>query len=74
MDTDSFKAISVMFHQEKKLGKKEQESLTFRQINNGRDSLMMGYFDNLDNEFSNKYEKIVKIEKKIYKYTLLLIH
>jgi hypothetical protein len=25
----------------------------------------MGYFDNLDNEFLNKYEKILKIEKNL---------
>jgi hypothetical protein len=30
----------------------------------GRDPLTMGYLDILDNEFSNKYEKILKIEKK----------
>jgi hypothetical protein len=27
------------------------------------DYLTMGYFDNLDNRFSNKYEKNLKIEK-----------
>jgi hypothetical protein len=27
----------------------------------GRDSFTMGYFDNLDNEFLNKYEKIFKM-------------
>jgi hypothetical protein len=32
----------------------------------------MGYFDNLDNKFSNKYEKIFKL-KKPYKYDFLLI-
>jgi hypothetical protein len=31
---------------------------------NGEDHLTMGYFDNLDNEFLNKYEKNLKIEKK----------
>jgi folate-dependent phosphoribosylglycinamide formyltransferase PurN len=30
----------------------------------GRDPLTMGYLDILDNEFLNKYEKILKIEKK----------
>jgi hypothetical protein len=31
----------------------------------------MGYFDNLDNEFSNKYEKILEIF--FYEYVLVLI-
>jgi hypothetical protein len=34
----------------------------------GRDPLAMGYLDNLDNEFSNKYEKNLKIEKNLYIY------
>jgi hypothetical protein len=33
--------------------------------------LIMGYFDNLDNEFSNKYEKILEIF--FYEYVLVLI-
>jgi hypothetical protein len=32
----------------------------------GWDHLTMSYFDNLDNEFSNKYEKILKIEKTLW--------
>jgi hypothetical protein len=28
------------------------------------DRLIMGYFDNLDNESLNKYKKILKIEKQ----------
>jgi hypothetical protein len=39
----------------------------------GGDHLTMGYFDNLDNEFSNKYEKKFKNRKKIYRYVILLI-
>jgi hypothetical protein len=31
----------------------------------GGDHLTIGYFDNLDNVFSNKYEKILKIEKNL---------
>jgi hypothetical protein len=31
----------------------------------GKDPLIIGYFINFDNELSNKYEKILKIEKKI---------
>jgi hypothetical protein len=34
-------------------------------INKGKGSLDNGYLDNLDNEFSNKYEKLLKIEKNI---------
>jgi hypothetical protein len=30
----------------------------------GKGPLDNGYFDNLDDEFSNKYEKILNIEKK----------
>jgi hypothetical protein len=30
----------------------------------GWDHLTMGYFDNLDNRFLNKYKKILKIKKK----------
>jgi hypothetical protein len=37
-------------------------------------SLDNGYLDNLDNGFSNKYEKKLKIEKKSYGYVLLLIN
>jgi hypothetical protein len=33
----------------------------------------MGYFDNLDNELSNKYKKKLKLKKKLYGYVLLLI-
>jgi hypothetical protein len=39
----------------------------------GRDALTMGYFDNLDNRFSNKYEINLKNRKKNYKYVLLFI-
>jgi hypothetical protein len=39
----------------------------------GRDALIMGYLDNFDNWFSNKYEKILKIDKKkSYRYVLYL--
>jgi hypothetical protein len=31
----------------------------------GRDPLTMGYLNNIDNGSPNKYEKILKIEKKI---------
>jgi hypothetical protein len=31
----------------------------------GGDHLTMGYFDNLDNEFSNKYDKNLKNRKKL---------
>jgi hypothetical protein len=37
-------------------------SITFYALETGQGSLTMGYFDNLDNEFSNKYEKILKIK------------
>jgi hypothetical protein len=30
------------------------------------DPLTMSYFDNFDNEFLNKYKKILKIEKYLY--------
>jgi hypothetical protein len=30
-----------------------------------KDRLIMGYFDNLDNEFLNKYNKILKIKKSL---------
>jgi hypothetical protein len=33
----------------------------------------MDYFDDLINEFSNKYETILKIEFFFYKYVILLI-
>jgi hypothetical protein len=33
----------------------------------------MGYLDNFDNGFSNKYEKNLKIEKT-YRYVFLLIN
>jgi hypothetical protein len=33
----------------------------------------MGYLDNLDNRFSNKDEKTLKIEKKSHRNVLLLI-
>jgi hypothetical protein len=36
-------------------------------------SLDNGYLDNLDNGSSNKYEKILKNRKKLYRYVLLLI-
>jgi hypothetical protein len=35
------------------------------ELNMGRDPLTMGYLDNLDNEFSNKYEKNLKNRKKL---------
>jgi hypothetical protein len=31
----------------------------------GRDSLTMGYFDNLDNGLLNKYKKNLEIEKSL---------
>jgi hypothetical protein len=31
----------------------------------------MGYFDNLNNEPLNKYKKILKMKKKIYRYVLV---
>jgi hypothetical protein len=31
----------------------------------GRDPLTMGYLDNFDNKFSNKYKKFLKIGKKL---------
>jgi hypothetical protein len=34
-------------------------------LTKGRDPLTTGYLDNLDNEFSNKYKKKIKIEKII---------
>jgi hypothetical protein len=40
----------------------------------GGDHLTVGYFDNLDNGFSNKYQKNLKNgKKKPYGYVLLLI-
>jgi hypothetical protein len=33
----------------------------------------MGYLDNLHNEPSNKYEKILKIEKKTYRLMVIKI-
>jgi hypothetical protein len=41
-------------------------------LNLRRDQLTMSYFDNFDNGPLNKYKKILKIEKKIYKCILLL--
>jgi hypothetical protein len=35
------------------------------ELNMGRDPLTMGYLDNLDNEFSNKYEKKIKNRKNL---------
>jgi hypothetical protein len=31
----------------------------------------MGYFDNFDNELLNKYKKILKWEKKVYRCVIL---
>jgi hypothetical protein len=31
----------------------------------GRDVLTMGYFNNLEDEILNKYQKILKIERKL---------
>jgi hypothetical protein len=39
----------------------------------GKRSLDNGYLDNLDNEFSNKFEKNFKNRKINYEYVLLLI-
>jgi hypothetical protein len=39
----------------------------------GKGSLDNDYFDNFNNEFSNKYEKNLKNRKKLYGYVLLLI-
>jgi hypothetical protein len=39
----------------------------------GKGSLDNDYFDNFNNEFSNKYEKNLKNRKKLYRYVLLLI-
>jgi hypothetical protein len=41
-----------------------QESSTIEFTKSG-DPLIMGYFDNLDNEPLNKYKKILKIEKSL---------
>jgi hypothetical protein len=34
----------------------------------------MGYLDNFDNEFLNKYDKNLNNRKKSYRYVLLLIY
>jgi hypothetical protein len=34
----------------------------------------MGYFDNFDNEFLNKYKKNLKNEKKNYRCVFLLLN
>jgi 5-methylcytosine-specific restriction endonuclease McrA len=43
------------------------------QIFNGKGSLDNGYLDNLDNGFSNKYEKNLKNIKEPYGYVHLFI-
>jgi hypothetical protein len=40
---------------------------------NSGDPLKMGYFDNLDNEYLNKYKINLKNEKKIYRCIFLLL-
>jgi hypothetical protein len=46
--------------------------LIWENLQKARDPLTKGDLDNLDNGFSNKYEKNLKIEKN-YKYVLLFI-
>jgi hypothetical protein len=41
-------------------------------LNKGKGSLDNDYLDKFDNEFLNKYEKNLKIEKKSYKYVFIL--
>jgi hypothetical protein len=38
----------------------------------GKESLIMAYLDNIDNECSNKYKNFLKIGKKIYRYDFYL--
>jgi hypothetical protein len=40
---------------------------------NSGDPLKLGYFDNLDNEYLNKYKINFKNEKKVYRCIFLLL-